>query len=157
MKPAVYIESSIIGYLASKPSRDLITAAKQQYTAEWWETKRSNYQLFVSDTVIAEISLGDSVLSAERLNKIQGISVLFSDARAETLAMRLLKANYLPRQAVTDAIHIATAVVQEMDYLLTWNCKHIANAITRPKIEKFLTSAGYSCPVICTPEELEGG
>ncbi len=157
MKPKVYIETSIIGYLTSPLSRDLRTAGKQQYTSEWWDNKRSNYEIFISDVVITEISMGNKESATKRLMAVKDIPVLESEESVGKLAMELLKLNYLPQHAQTDALHIATATLQEMDYLLTWNCKHIANATMRPKIEQFLSSNGYKCPVICTPEELEGG
>ncbi len=153
-KESVYIETSFVSYLVSKPSRDLITAAHQQITTEWWENKRQDFELFVSTVVLDEARAGDPNYAAMRLQALDGIPVLAVTNEAIQLANQLIQQHALPAKAAQDALHIAIATVHGMDYLLTWNCKHIANAQIRPGIEKSCRQAGYEAPRLCTPEEL---
>lgn len=154
--PKVYIETSIIGYLTSRPSRDLITAANQQLTRDWWIKERGKYDLFSSTVVLKEINLGDKDASVERVEAIGLIPILDLRESDIELAQALVKKYLLPKKAATDALHIAVATTREMDYLLTWNCRHIANAAMRKPIEEFLKSKGYRSPTICTPQDLQG-
>jgi hypothetical protein len=155
MRPKIYIETTIPSYLAAwRPSRDLVRAAHQQITREWWQSRRSEFDLYVSQLVIQEVGSGDQVAAAERLEVLEGISVLAVSDDATDLASALVQGAPLPPKASVDALHIAIAVVNGMDYLLTWNCTHIANATLRGGIESICRSKGYEPPVICTPEEL---
>jgi hypothetical protein len=156
MRPKVYLETTIPSYLTAWPSRDLVRAAHQQITREWWDSRRSDFDLYVSPTVLQEASAGDPNAAAERLKVLEGIPVLDLSDSATELAEELIKRVPLPAKASLDALHIAVAVVSGMDYLLTWNCTHIANAELRGRIEAVVRSLGYEPPVICTPEELEG-
>ena len=153
MRPRVYIETSVLSYLTALPSRDLVRAAHQQITVEWWAA-RSGFELFVSEAVVAEAQMGDSAAAARRLEAIAGLQVLAATAEAEALAAALLKAAVMPRSAAIDAAHVAIAAVNGIDFLLTWNCAHLANAIMRPRIEAVCRSGGFEPPAICTPEEL---
>jgi hypothetical protein len=153
MKPRVYVETSVISYLTARPSRDLIVAAHQQLSLEWWQT-RDNYQLCVSRLVEMEAARGDALAAAQRLALLQGIEQLALTAEVDTLTAALLQAAALPPQALEDTVHVALAAVHEVDYLLTWNCTHIANATKRHVIERVCSAHGYKPPVICTPEEL---
>jgi predicted nucleic acid-binding protein len=157
MKPTVYVETSIIGYLTSRPSRDLITSANQQLTREWWENERSNYTLYVSELVIIEAGSGDSVAAAERLSILNEIVILDTLTIAAEIANELLKQLVLPQKADRDALHIAIAATNNLTYLLTWNCKHIANATRRKDIDRVIGSFGFNSPTICTIQELMGG
>ncbi len=150
----VYLETTIIGYFTSRPSRDLVTAANQQITHDWWDQHRSQYDLFVSEAVIAECSAGDPVAAGERTEVIAGIPVLDLTEGAERLANKLVKQVPLPEKAEVDALHIAIATVNGIDYLLTWNCRHIANAALQHPIEEICRSAGFESPAICTPQQL---
>lgn len=154
MDSTVYLETSIIGYLASRPSRDLITAANQQLTRDWWDEHRERYDLYVSETVIAECSAGDVQAAQERLDAIGDISVLGVTHDAENLATELVKQIPLPKNAEVDALHIAIATVNGINFLLTWNCAHIANAAFQAQIEGICRSAGFEPPTICTPQQL---
>jgi predicted nucleic acid-binding protein len=156
MKPRLYLETTIPSYLAGSPSRDLVIAAHQQITREWWDS-RGRFSLFISQVVFQEVNSGDEAAVAKRLRFVQDIPVLQLTEEARTLAQELLKQKALPTQAAVDALHVAVAVVNGMDYLLTWNCTHIANAAIRSKIERVCRSKGYEPPVICTPEELLEG
>lgn len=154
MDSTVYLETSIIGYLASRPSRDLITAANQQLTRDWREEHRKQYDLYVSESVVAECGAGDPQAAQERLNLIDVIPILDVTEDAEKLADQLIKQVPLPTNAEVDALHIAIATVNGINYLLTWNCAHIANAALQPKIETVCRSAGFEPPTICTPQQL---
>ena len=153
MKPRVYLETSVISYLTGRPSRDLVTAAHQQITRDWWD-QRGRFDLFVSQAVLAEAARGDADAAARRLEALGEPAVLPVTAEAADLAERLIRENAMTAEAVIDAVHVAVAVVNGMDYLLTWNCTHIANAAIRVKIERACGQAGFQAPVICTPEEL---
>ncbi|HUU84491.1 MAG TPA: type II toxin-antitoxin system VapC family toxin [Phycisphaerae bacterium] len=154
MKPTVYLETSIIGYLTSRPSRDLITAANQQLTHEWWNDHRESFDIFVSQFVIDECGEGDAGAAQERLDVLTDIRQLDTTEDVENVAVELVKQVPLPEKAGVDALHIAVATVHGMEYLLTWNCTHIANAALRPQIEAICRSFGYEPPTICTPQEL---
>ena len=156
MKPRIYLETTIPSYLTAWPSRDLVRAAHQQITREWWE-RRHEYEPFVSQLVIRECQAGDPVAAAARLEVLEGLPLLAESEEAESLARDLLDRVPLPDRATADALHIATAAVHGMDYLLTWNCTHIANAAFRGPIEAVCRDAGFEPPTICTPEELPGG
>lgn len=149
----VYIETTIPSYLVARSSRDLVVAAHQQITQEWWD-RRSQFELFVSQLVLREASAGDDDTAVKRLSLLEEVSILELTEEANDLASELLKQGALPKNATVDALHIAIAVVNGMDYLLTWNCAHIANATMRGTIEHICRTKGYEPPVICTPEEL---
>jgi hypothetical protein len=155
LKPRVYIETTIIGYLASRPSRDIVTAANQQLTREWWEIRRTDFDLFASQFVLDEASQGDRLEAERRINLLVDIPILLAKPEAEDLANALLAEVPLPARAAVDAAHIALATVHGMDFLLTWNCKHIANAALTAGIERACRSRGFEPPVICTPQQLE--
>ncbi|SMF96571.1 PIN domain-containing protein [Methylomagnum ishizawai] len=155
MKPKVYVETSVISYLAARVSRDLIVAGHQQISQEWWDT-RQDWDLSISALVVSEARSGDASAAERRLALLEGLPLLSLNDPAIELAERLLKGAALPEKAKEDALHIAIAAVHGIDYLLTWNCKHIANAVKRPLIETLCEMAGYRPPVICTPEELLG-
>lgn len=153
MRPRVYLETSVLSYLTALPSRDLIRAAHQQITVEWWAARQA-FDLFVSQPVLDEIAAGDPTAAARRLAAIEGVEVLSATLEAERLAIALLNAAALPRKAAIDAAHVAIAAVHGMSFLLTWNCTHIANAQMRPHIEHVCRENGAAPPIICTPEEL---
>jgi predicted nucleic acid-binding protein len=154
VKRKIYIETTIASYLSAWPSRDLVTAAHQQITREWWQARRDEFEIFVSQIVIQEAGGGDQDAAARRLEFLKELSLLELTEEVTALAQELIQQVPLPERAALDALHIALAVVHGMDYLLTWNCTHIANAALRGKIEAVCRSRGYEPPVICTPEEL---
>lgn len=156
-RESVYIETTVISYLTAWLSRDLIRAAHQQITQEWWSNRRKDFELFVSEFVINEASAGDEEAAEKRLEALNEITLLDVNSEVENLAKNLVADKALPPKAVTDALHIAVATVHGIDYLLSWNCKHIANAEMQKAIEKVCEDSGYRCPKICTPEELLGG
>ncbi len=152
----VYLETSFIGYLVSQPSRDLLVAAHQQTTHEWWVRRRNLFECYISQIVIDEASAGNPSEAKKRMNAINDFSVLEFTDEAESLAMIILASGKFPQQSKRDAAHLAIAVVNEIDYLLTWNCKHLANAQIIRKVSVVCNNEGYGMPVICTPEELMG-
>lgn len=153
MKPKVYVETTIVSYLSALPSRDIVLAAHQQLTREWW-ARRERFDLFVSRPVWNEAARGNAAAAARRLAALDGIPVLLVSAEASDFADRLLITTVLPAKAAIDALHVGIAVLNGMDYLLTWNCTHIANAAIRGRIEEACRAANMRAPIICTPEEL---
>lgn len=152
--PSVYLETSVISYLRSRPSRDLIIAGHQQITQEWWESQSSKFQLYISELVVQESRRGDKNAAQERLELLRKIDAIQVTSDALNLAQIFLDEASIPPKSEADALHIAISVTNGIDYLLTWNCKHIANAITRKKVEILCRKNGYEPSVICTPEEL---
>jgi hypothetical protein len=154
MKPKVYLETTIISYFAARPSRDIITAAHQQITQEWWEGRRSNFEIYISQIVLQEANEGDKDAVRRRLEMLEAIPEIEVNPEAVALAQVLVSEGLIPQKAAADALHIAIATVQGMDYLLTWNLKHLANATIRNALADACRQHGYEPPVICTPEEL---
>ena len=129
-------------------------AGHQQITQEWWNTRSGDFELYISQFVLDEIALGDPLQAKKRINEVKGIPLLGITDEVSILADDLIKSGVIPKKAATDSAHIALAAVHGMDFLLTWNCTHIANAAIIRKIEKICQESLYTCPVICTPEEL---
>jgi predicted nucleic acid-binding protein len=154
-KAIIYIETSVISYLAARQSPDLTTAACQLITAEWWEKYRGSYNIVTSALVITEAGEGDPLTAKKRIDLLKDIPVLRITNEAAELA-RILTGprGALPRKAQADALHIAIAAVHNVDYLLTWNCRHIDNPATKPLVRKVCNLQGYVCPEICTPFEI---
>ncbi|MCZ8358693.1 MAG: type II toxin-antitoxin system VapC family toxin [Microcystis sp. LE19-388.1G] len=157
MSETVYIETSILGYLTARPSRDLIVTANIEVTREWWNTRRGDFQLYSSQAVVKETSQGDVVIASQRLEILANLSLLDLNQAVLDLAEQFLERSNLPAKADIDAVHIAVATVHGMDYLLTWNCKHIANAQIQGKLAEISLDFGYELPILCTPYELLGG
>lgn len=156
MAERVYIETTIVSYLTARPSRDVVIAGHQQVTHEWWGTRRADYELCVSQLVLDEAGAGDAQAAQERFLVLQPMLVLETTTEALELAKELLQAGALPAKATDDALHIAVAATKAIPFLLTWNCRHLANAVMRPVIETVCRAKGFKAPIICTPEELLG-
>ena len=156
MPKSVYIETTIPSFLVARPSRDLILAANQQITREWWDTRRHEFELCVSQFVVDEAGDGDPDLARRRLELLQGVPLLEADEPAFELAQALTQERALPQKAGTDALHIAIATVHDTDILLTWNCTHLANPKLLGGVFHVIWSKGYRPPVICTPGEMMG-
>ena len=153
----VYLETTFISYLVARPSRDLIVAGHQQITPEWWAKRQSEFECRVSQVVVDEASVGDPAEVQMRLAIIGGLPALDVTADATALAKGIMAAGILPPHVVRDAAHVAVAAVHAVDYLLTWNCKHLANAQIARRIARVCENLGHRMPIICTPEELMGG
>lgn len=154
MKPKVYLETSVISYLTALPSNDLRAMANQNSTLEWWQTQREKFELLISEFVIAEASMGNLNTAQRRLAVVANLAELEANELVRNLGKALIEYHALPAKAEIDAYHVAIAAVHGVDFLLTWNCTHIANAATRPKIEATCRRLGFEPPIICTPLEL---
>ncbi len=154
MKPRVYVETSVLGYLTSWPSGDLVVAGRQKITRDWWRHASDAFDLIVSELVYHESCAGDSQAVRDRLEILKDLPVLAVSQRAEDLSRALLAGGAVPSTEPEDSLHIALAVVNGIEYLVTWNFKHIANAVMRSKINNVCFSEGYNPCTICTPEEL---
>jgi predicted nucleic acid-binding protein len=154
VKPKVYLETTIPSLLTAWPSRDLIIAADQQVTKEWWCTRRRDFELFVSQVVLDEAAEGDKTAAAERLAEIHELPILEVNGEVEHVARALLNSGLIPVKASNDALHLAVAAVHQMHFLLTWNCRHLANAAIGGQLAATCRQAGFEMLVICTPREL---
>jgi len=154
MKPTVYIETTVVSYLTAWPSRDVVIAGYQQTTREWWRDAADRFELVASELVIIEASAGDADAVRDRLAALDLVTLLDATEEAAELAQRLIESGAIPEKAAEDAGHIAIAVTNGIHYLVTWNCRHIANATMRSQIERVCRNAGYEPTVICTPDEL---
>ncbi|MCC5644369.1 type II toxin-antitoxin system VapC family toxin [Nostoc sp. CHAB 5824] len=156
MKESIYIETSILGHLTARPTDNLILAANIKITQDWWNENRSLFILYASEIVEDEAAKGDPAIASQRLSMLQSFMLLELTEEALELAQAFLNQSNLPPKASNDALHIALATVYGLDYLLTWNCKHMANAQIQRKLSQISSELGYVLPVICTPYELIG-
>ncbi len=154
MKPRLYLETTIPSYLTAWPSRDLITAAHQQITKDWWRIRRDAFDVFASQFVLDEAAFGDQVAAQLRMAVLQSFPLLELSDEVAMVTSALLKSGIIPVKAAGDASHIAICAVHSIDYLMTWNCRHIANATIIKTVRKVCEEYGFTCPIICTPEEL---
>jgi hypothetical protein len=154
VRPKVYVETTVFSYLVARPSRDAVTAGRQVVTRRWWETEREKYSLVVSEAVEAECERGDPEKVTRRQDLLECVSLFPVDERILGVAKLLVVPGALPEKAGTDALHIAAAAVEECEFLLTWNFRHIANVRIRRQVERILANHGYTKTTICTPEEL---
>ena len=152
----VYIETTIVSYLVARPSRDLVLAAHQETTREWWLQERPQYRCVTSDEVLREASMGEPEMSRRRLEELAGMALLQVDDAVRLLARDMLREKLLPPAAVSDATHAAVASLHHVDYLLTWNCRHLANPHLQKRLRAFMAARGLVLPEICTPIELAG-
>lgn len=153
---SVYIETTVISYLTARPSRDLLVAAHQQATHDWWRERRQLFECYVSQVVLDEAGAGDVDAAKARLASVSRLPVLEATEEAEQLTEALVADGAMASRAVRDAAHVAVAAAHDIDYLLTWNCTHLANAQIMRKVSFVCNSRGFGMPLICTPEELMG-
>ena len=156
MRAKVYIETSVVSYRTARPSRDLIIAARQKITSDRWPRIRQEFDCYVSALVVQEAQGGDVEAAAARVGVITGLPVLQISEDAERLAEFLVIDGPIHRDKIEDALHIALAACNGIDYLLTWNFAHIHNAQMEVAIRQIVEQHGYQCPVICSPDELIG-
>ena len=152
----IYIESTIPSYIVARPARDLLQAARQQLTRDWWDLQRKRHELFISQVVLDEIGSGEAAMARQRLELVAQIKLLDLTNEANALTKQILGSGLLPADADRDAAHIALATVHEMEILLSWNCRHIANAAIQARLRRLAEKAGFALPVLCTPDELAG-
>lgn len=153
---SVYIETSVVSYLVARPSREPVTAWRQQLTGEWWAAQRGLFACVISQEVIAEALEGDAEMAAKRMTALQDLPLVTGGPEGAQLAAELLAQGLFPANARADAHHLAVAICTEVDYLLTWNYRHLANAQVLRRLEIFLGGRGLPLPRVCTPEELMG-
>ncbi len=156
-KQTVYIETTIPSFLTARLSNNLISVGKQEVTRKWWETRKDKYSLYISELVLSESMKGDITASEKRLKAIEELPLLAIDNESIQLTEKIMETGIIPSRAAADAAHIAIASRHGVDYLLTWNCSHIANAEILRRICFIVSEAGYYLPIICTPDELFGG
>lgn len=155
MKQKIYIETSVVSYLVSKPSKNIITASHQVITQDFWDIL-DNLEVYISDLVIQEAAAGDKIQAQKRLNALAGISLLEIDDDTKKIAKSLLKGRAIPTKYPEDALHIAVATLNGIDVIVTWNFKHINNPFTRKIIRQVIEENGFVCPEICSPDEFAG-
>ena len=153
-QPGLYLETSIVSHLTARPAKDLNTAAHQQITVEWWDTKRKTFDIYISKVVMKEAAAGDAEVAARRMKIMKPLRLLPLNREVFSLARDFGRTGCVPVKAADDAIHIALSAVHGVHFLLAWNCTHINNVATIDEIRKVCENDGYSCPVICTPDEL---
>ena len=156
-RKTVYIETSVVSYLTARPSGDLLAAAWQKLTVDWWETQRGRFDLCTSDITVGEARKGDPVAVARRLDVLAGISKLLITESVVALSEELLRRGAIPAVAENDAVQVAVSAVHGVDYLLTWNCHHLDNAEIKPFVREICALHGWKSPEICTPRELMRG
>ena len=153
-KPKVYVETSVISYLTAWASRDVVVAGHQQVTRDWWMSSQDRFEVLASELVVQEASVGDHDAAHDRLVVLNSLTLLEVSETARDLARQLVVAAAIPAKAAEDALHLAIAATNGVEYLATWNCRHLANATMRARIEAVCRAAGFQPPTICTPEEL---
>ena len=156
-KPTLYVETTIPSYLVSRPSKDLVIAGYQVITHEFWHGKRNEYECVASDLVFQECLLGDPVYATLRVEALNGMKTLEETPETLLLADQLKRALGLPKRAVADATHVALAAYHGIKYLVTWNCKHLANPKLAKKMREVCESANCLLPEICTPAQFTEG
>jgi predicted nucleic acid-binding protein len=156
MKKSIYLETTIISYFTARPPRDIILAARQEITRQWWDRRRFEYELFISPIVLKEASEGDPAAASNRLKLLNALPVLDMNQEVVNLAAALIEEKFLPPKAADDALHLAFAAVHEIDFLLTWNCRHLANAELIASLPAYFIVHDIHLPTVCTPDELYG-
>lgn len=154
-KKKVYVETTVISDATALPSKDLVLAGRQFVSREWLASAATRYELYSSFLVRKEALKGDMEAARRRMAALSGLQELQADDRAQVLATRLIEGKAVPREFPDDALHIAAAALNEMDYLVSWNFKHITNAKTIPLVKRICEENGYRCPEICTPQMLQ--
>lgn len=153
-RPTVYVETSVVSYLVAKPARDIVIAGRQQVTRDWWDMARRQYRLVVSDAVIREAKAGNPDMARTRLLVLDELDMVRTSPSVERLARQLIDARAIPDRAIADAVHVATAVANGVDYLVSWNFRHIAGAQARKRIDAACVRAGFSPVILCSPDQL---
>jgi hypothetical protein len=157
MRETLYLETSVISYNTGRPSRDLIVLAHQEITWDWWPVAKEKYDMYISEVVLDEAGMGDPNAATKRLEAIRDFPQLILNEVVEKMTQVYIEELEIPEKVFRDATHIAVSSVHNMDYLVTWNCSHIANVRIRRKLETINERYGLHTPLICTPIELEGG
>ncbi len=154
-KPRAYIETTIPSYIIGSDSRDLIILEHQIFTRDWWKVAWNKYALHISETVILEIKAGNPELAEQRIQLIKGLPILSLNECIESLVSKYMEHFHFPDKLLNDMFHVAFATCYQMDYIVTWNCRHIANPFTQRQLDRLNSSLGFQTPLLCTPEQLE--
>lgn len=154
MNEKLYLETSGVSYYTSRPSNEIIVLARQRITEQWWNTARNKFQCYISQAVFEEAGAGDPEAAKKRLEAIKQFPLLDIDNDVVEVYEIYLKRLQIPKKALRDAVHLAVSAVHAIDYLVTWNCTHIANGEIIKQLIKINIELGLSIPVIVTPEEL---
>jgi predicted nucleic acid-binding protein len=154
MKPRIYIETTVLSYLAARPSRDVVSLSRQKLSHDFWEWATTAYELCSSDLVRDEISKGDAAASLRRASFFEQCHILPQDERTATLAQQLIAAKAVPATEPEDAAHIATATLAQMKYIVSWNLAHMVSPQAKRQLEQAITQLGYTPPLLATPEEI---
>ena len=154
MKPKLYLETTVVSFLAARPSKDKVLAGQQESTHRWWREKRHQYEIFLSRLVWDEAAKGDKTAAGRRIKLIRPFRWLQTTAAVVKLAQALVSKKAIPPNAARDAVHIALGAVYGMEFLLTWNFTHINNPATEEQVRTVCHQYGFHCPVICTPDQL---
>ncbi|OGT10565.1 MAG: hypothetical protein A3J49_18500 [Gallionellales bacterium RIFCSPHIGHO2_02_FULL_57_16] len=152
--PRIYIETSVISYLTSRPSRDLLIAARQEATREWWELRNQVFQPLISNLVIQEVAAGDPDAALLRLQICQTVEQLGIDPAAKELAAKLIEVKAIPSHEEEDALHIALATIAQVEYIATWNFAHMVSPAAKYRLQKHIEQLNFTSPLLATPEEL---
>jgi hypothetical protein len=150
----VFLDTTVPSYVVAPRSRDSLIARRQRISRIWWARYRKRFEVVISDRVAAELSAGSAARARKREDLVENIRYLPCDPSHSTFAQELLHFRYLPAKAEADAEHIATAAFNSVRFLLTWNCKHLANPVIARKVAQLCEDRGLVCPQICTPETL---
>ena len=153
---SVYIETSIVSHATARPSSDVNVATLQMQARDWWRIESPKFDLVTSQLVINEASAGDPEAAADRLKLLAGVPLVPIADEVRQIAEALISASLMPAKAAADALHVAAAAFADVDYLLTQNCRHIANAHTLPRVYAILAGRGHGGLLICTPAEFLG-
>lgn len=156
MKRRIYIETTVISYLTARPSRDLVLAGRQEITREYWPRLIQEFDVFISLLVLQEAERGDPEAVRKRLDIVADLPVLDVTVEVDRLSQKLIQARAIPTECSEDAIHVAVAAMNGIDFLITWNFAHLNNAFTRSMIRDVIEEAGFDCPEICSPDEIFG-
>lgn len=154
MKESIYLETTVVSYYVSRPSRDVIALAHQEITREWWHKAKMRFDCFISQIVIEEARMGDEEAVKRRLEELKNFPHLELTDKVEEIAQIYIKRLEIPAKSFRDAVHLAVASVHNIDYLVTWNCTHIANGEIIKKLMSINENICIHTPIICTPEEL---
>lgn len=154
MKESIYLETTVVSYYTSRPSRDIIVLAHQEITRQWWPNAMKRYNVFISEIVVEEASFGDTEAAKRRLEELKDFPHLELNNKIEEIAQVYMDKLDIPEKSFRDAAHLAVASMHNIDYLVTWNCAHLANGEIIKKLMKINESFGFYTPIICTPEEL---
>ena len=156
-KKKVYVETTVVSDATALPARDVVQLGRQVVTREWWSTAAQRFDLYSSLVVAKEVRAGDPEAARRRVDALAGIPELDVSEAEQLLSRKLIDGKAVPKEYPDDALHIAVAAVHGMDYLVSWNFKHITNGHTIPLVERICREAGYECPCICTPQMLQEG